>query len=93
VKRFEDVSTGLKSIGIQQSDLEALLRQMDSVQIVALLRTPEGVRAIRTGITRSIAGLLFVAKKGEIPKPREENNGIRINGFIQVAYDVFYFES
>jgi len=93
VKRFDDVSTALKLFGVQQRDLEALLKQMDMVHIIALVRTPDGVRAIRTGVTRSMAGLLFVANKGEIPKPREENNGIRINGFIKEADDVFYFES
>jgi len=93
VKRFDDVSAALKSLGIQQPDLDALLKQMDAAHIVALLRTPDGVRAIRTGVTRSMAGLLFVTNKGEIPKPREENNGIRINGFIKEADDVFYFES
>jgi hypothetical protein len=93
VKRFDDASAALKLFGIQQSDFEAMLKQMEMAHIVALLRTPDGVRAIRTGVTRSIAGLLFVANKGEIPKPREENNGIRINGFIKEADDVFYFES
>jgi hypothetical protein len=40
-----------------------------------------------------MAGLLFVAHKGDIPKPQEESNGIRINAFIEEGEDVFYFES
>lgn len=93
VRIFKDAAKALRSLGIQQPDLEGLLKQMEKTHIVALLRTPEGIRAIRTGVTRSMAGLLFVAHKGDIPKPREENNGLRINGFIKEAEDVFYFES
>jgi hypothetical protein len=92
-RTFQDVSTPLVSLGIHQSDLETLLNQMDALHIVALVRTPEGTRAIRAGVTCNEAGLLFVYRTGDIPKPRAEDNGILINDFIAMSDDVFYFES
>ena len=59
-KSYPDVSSAMKPIGISEVDVDALLRQMNALHIVALVRTGEGVRAIRAGVTRSEAGLLFL---------------------------------
>jgi hypothetical protein len=90
---FESISAALKPLGIDKPVIDSLLKQMATLRIIALVRTPEGIRAIRSGITRSVAGLLFLEPGVDSPKPREEENGFRINGFFPVAEDVFYFET
>ena len=92
-KVYPDIAMALKPIGVSQAEIEGLIQQMSALHIVALVRTVEGIRAIRTGVTRSEAGVLFLQPKVPRPRPREEDNGIRINCFVQLTDDVYYFET
>jgi hypothetical protein len=92
-KVFATLPAALAGSGLSLLELRKLLAAMAANHIIALVRTSDGIRALRTGISHSEAGLLFVTNPDFKAEPRDEDNGIRITGFTPLAKDVFYFES
>jgi hypothetical protein len=91
--RFADAGAALKTVGVSETEVKLLVLQMAALHIVALVKTAEGTRALWGGVTRSEAGLLFLANKDVVPKAREEQNGLRLGDFVKIAEGIYYFES
>ena len=92
-RTYPTEATALAGSGITPLELHKLLVDMAALHIIALVRTSDGVRALRSGISHTEAGLLFVSNPAFTPEPRDEDNGIRITGFVPIADKVYYFES
>ncbi|WP_419805428.1 hypothetical protein [Terriglobus sp.] len=93
-KQFKSVSdaTGLNLQDIATA--ESIAAELASLNIAAIVRSPQGIRVIRSGCSDNQAGLLF--KRTDVPEPKEKDDfgeGLELVFAVKVAQDIYYFET
>ncbi len=85
-------ATGLTQTEISQA--EAIAAELGSLHLAAILRSPQGIRVIRTGNADNQSGLLF--KKLSIAAPKVGDSlgeGLDVSVIDRIAQDIYYFET
>ncbi len=85
-------ATGLTASEIEEA--RAIAAELVALHLAAIVRSPQGIRVIRTGNSDNECGLLF--KKVTVPEPKEGDDfgeGLEIVGITAIAQDIYYFET
>lgn len=93
-KQFKAVTdaTGLNLQDIATA--ESMAAELSSLGIAAIVRSPQGIRIVRSGCSDNQSGLLF--KRRDVPEPKEKDDfgeGLELVIAVKVAQDIYYFET
>ena len=91
---FHSLDAELKDDHLTHDDLDAIVSSMRSLHIVALLKMPDGIRAICSGVSHNETGLLFLTEGAAPPRTGDRwGNGIELTAVLPIAPDVFIYEA
>ena len=85
-------ATGLNASDINEA--RSIAVELASLHLAAIVRSPEGIRVIRTGNADNQCGLLF--KRLSAPEPKKGDDfgeGLEVVGVTMLAKDIYYFET
>ena len=91
---FHSLDAELNADHLSRDDLDVIVSAMHSLHIVALLKTPIGIRAIYSGVSHNETGLLFLNSGETPPRPGDRwGNGIELSSALSIGPDVYLYEA
>ena len=76
------------------SQAKLIADKLAGLRLAPIVRSPQGIRVIRTGNADNQSGLLFKRLSVAPPKAKDSfGEGLDLDGVTMLAQDIYYFET